>query len=688
MRFVAPSLLLLLVATAPALPNGARQEQRQRAQAEAGDEIILYRTKGGESLQAIAAKWFVRPEDWRRLQALNKIKDPADIPAGTALRLRSTWLKTNPITAELAAFRGNVQVVRGTEARPVMKGMELSEGDIIETGPNGFATLVLPDASHVSLPSSSRIRLARLRQVPMSDSIDRRFTLEQGRSEAKVTPMTNPASRFLITTPVAVAAVRGTQFRVTYTPSELKAVTEVTEGKVAVSRFSSSDEVLVRAGYGAIATSTSLSRPYALLSAPSVETPERLQNRKTVTFQVKPVVGADRYLVEIASDAGFLDRVGSTETRGTLAEFEGVPSGHYFVRAFAVDALGLVGKPSQYAFERIYADTVAQDGSKSSSKQAEQLATLGDPGPKDYAWFEGDSGTLNLVDSGGDGFADLAGGPIGQTERNGDAGPVVPLEEVANLLGDEPRPFWPGGGNGTRFGGGGFSGGGSGGGGGGRPSQNGGDGNAGNPDTGGQPGNSGNSGNNGVPGNGGNSGNGNLPQDRPDNGNTPGGGNVGEPGNPGESGSGNLPQDRPDNGNTPGGGNVGEPGNPGQPGNPGNGANPGQGGLPGNTGNPGVNPDKGNPDPGGSDGGGTGDTGGPGDTGGVVIIPVDPAPPPPPPSGGNPGGDKGIPPTAPPSGGNTPVVPAPIPEPASWAMMIVGFGLIGGFLRRRRPASA
>ncbi len=33
-------------------------------------------------------------------------------------------------------------------------------------------------------------------------------------------------------------------------------------------------------------------------------------------------------------------------------------------------------------------------------------------------------------------------------------------------------------------------------------------------------------------------------------------------------------------------------------------------------------------------------------------------------------------------GGNIP--PAAVPEPATWAMMILGFGLVGGFMRRRR----
>jgi len=55
------------------------------------------------------------------------------------------------------------------------------------------------------------------------------------------------------------------------------------------------------------------------------------------------------------------------------------------------------------------------------------------------------------------------------------------------------------------------------------------------------------------------------------------------------------------------------------------------------------------------------------------------------PGGG--GGGGGITVTAPPGGGggNPPPPPVPgVPEPGTWAMMIVGFGLLGAFLRRRR----
>jgi len=56
--------------------------------------------------------------------------------------------------------------------------------------------------------------------------------------------------------------------------------------------------------------------------------------------------------------------------------------------------------------------------------------------------------------------------------------------------------------------------------------------------------------------------------------------------------------------------------------------------------------------------------------------------------GGGGGGGGGGPPTQPPTqppGQPTPPTPA-VPEPATWAMMILGFGLTGCMLRRRRPA--
>ena len=631
MRRAVPAFLLLLAATAPAMPNGARLEQRQRAQTEATDEILTYRTKDGETLKSIAAQWFVNPEDWRRMMALNKVKDPEDVPAGTVLRLRASWLKTNPITAELVAFRGDVRVLRKDGALPVAKGMALGEGDVLVTGPNGFATLSLPDKSQVSLPSASRIRLARLRQVPMSDSIDRRFTLEQGRSEARVTPMANPASRFLITTPVAVAAVRGTQFKVSYTPDELKAATAVTEGKVSVSRVGGIEDVMVRGGFGNLTTSTGATKAFRLLPAPAVDTPERVQDAEAVTFRIRPVQGAVRYTVEIATDAQFTDRVGSIEVDGTEAVFRDVPNGQYHVRAFAVDSFGLEGMPADpVSFQRSWAGQADPAEQRASEERREQLAGLGAREGNEFDWFEGDAGSTTFASVSGLAGSGEGAAPDPDSQLLPADEPIILLDEAglpASFGGDVYGAVLPigGGSNGS---GGGSGGGGSGGGAG------------------------GGFGGGGFGGGGGSSGG-------------SGGGSAGGGGPGGGSGGGTPVDNGGDNGNGSGG-NSGGPGNE-QPGNgagngAGNGPGGGSGGIPGGPVEPTLPDD------------------------GPVIIPTDPAPP-----TGNP--DKPV--NVGPGGGNAGNTPDPsgnapgmIPEPAAWMMMISGFGLVGLAIRRRRRSAA
>ncbi|PZU50586.1 MAG: hypothetical protein DI568_02165 [Sphingomonas sp.] len=660
MRRSVPAFLLLLAATAPAMPNGARLEQRQRAQAEKTDEIIVYKTAAGETLKSIAAKWFVNADDWRRAMALNKLKDPEALPAGTALQLRSSWLKTNPIHAELAAFRGDVRVVRKSGALPVVKGMELVEGDLLETGPNGFATLALPDKSQVSLPSSSRIRLARLRQVPMSDSIDRRFTLEQGRSEARVTPMANPASRFLITTPVAVAAVRGTQFKVSYTPAEFKAATVVTEGKVSVSRVGGIEDVLVRAGFGNLTSSSGATKAIALLPAPKVDTPERVQDAQAVTFRVKPVPGAVRYLVEIATDAGFVDRVGSVEIDGTEAEFKDVPNGDYHVRAFAVDALGLEGMPAATApFTRNWAGQATAAEKQAAEQRRDEVAALGANDGNDFNWFEGDAPGETFAAAGGmvsadDGTQGFAGVVLGGDD------PLVPIGETGLLDSSDGETYAAllprgsdggnGGGSGGGAGGGSFSGGGSGGSGG-----------------GGGGGSGGGSNGSGTGANGG----GSTPGGSGGSGGTGGDTNAGAGGN-GGSGEG---ADGGGDGTGNGGAGVGDTGT----------------GSDGGSGNGGTG--TGNTGTGGSGNGGSGEYTSPPDNqddpgypdDGPTIIVTDPEPPTDAPATNpQPGGTGGTPGSVP---GNSQGSAGVIPEPATWMMLIAGFGLVGLAARRQRRSA-
>ncbi len=160
-------------------------------------------------------------------------------------------------------------------------------------------------------------------------------------------------------------------------------------------------------------------------------------------------------------------------------------------------------------------------------------------------------------------------------------------------------------------------------------------------------------------------------------GNAPSSGRVGDLFGPGGGTSG-------PGGGTGGGGTVIGGGT--SPGGPGTGTPGGTDTTGGSTG--GGTGTIGNPTGPGTGGGttppGTGGSSGGGTTGGGITPPTDPTQPIIPGDGGHGGSGGGGSPVQPP---HPPVVGA-VPEPASWATMLFGFGLIGGMMRRRRPITA
>lgn len=350
LRTLALAGLVLLAATAPALPESVR-DGFQPAPA-AIDDIFVYHVKDGENLPGIAKKWFIDPENWRALQALNRIADPLQVADGTALQVRRSWLRVQLIEARVIAFRGAVTLVRDGKAVAAQIGTIVREDDMVRTGRNSFATLALPDGSTVSLPSASHVRMERLRVAAMSEEVDRRLALGAGEVDAQVTPMRNPRSSFLVQTPVAVAAVRGTRFRVSYVPADRRATVAVTRGKVEVTRSGTADRVLLNVGFGAAATAPHLSPAIALLQAPAIAGSNIGQTDRLVSVRLPEVAGAQRYVAEIATDAAFLNRIARVESDQPILRFADIPAGRLHLRAAAIDGYGLIGEMAELAFDR------------------------------------------------------------------------------------------------------------------------------------------------------------------------------------------------------------------------------------------------------------------------------------------------------------------------------------------------
>lgn len=316
--------------------------------------VVVYSVREGDTLFALADRYFLKPGDAVTVQRINRIAEPRRIPVGFRLRVPWRLLRQEPIEARVRTFSGPVRIVTAGRSADATPGMTLGEGSDVETGANAFVTLDLPDGSAISLPSQSRVRIGLMRKTMLTGSVERRFDIQAGRARAVVTPMTDPHSSFRVSTPVAVSAVRGTEFRMGYDPEQNRATTEVIVGKVAVS---SSDakaaSMLVPAGFGAVAEKASgVTEPLALLPAPELVAPTSKQRDTELSFALKPLAGAAGYRLQIARDAGFLDVLTEKDSVETSISSASLPNGIYFLRVAAIDVQGLEGQSDAYAFER------------------------------------------------------------------------------------------------------------------------------------------------------------------------------------------------------------------------------------------------------------------------------------------------------------------------------------------------
>jgi hypothetical protein len=112
-------------------------------------------------------------------------------------------------------------------------------------------------------------------------------------------------------------------------------------------------EQLVNASFGNVTRSGgAVGSPVQLLPAPALARPARVQDGKTVAFDVNPAEHAVGYRLQISHDADQLDLVRELRVSEPHADFGDLPDGTYFVRVASTDRNGLDGLPNVYAFER------------------------------------------------------------------------------------------------------------------------------------------------------------------------------------------------------------------------------------------------------------------------------------------------------------------------------------------------
>ncbi|WP_416907744.1 MAG: LysM peptidoglycan-binding domain-containing protein [Polymorphobacter sp.] len=134
---------------------------------------LEHRARSGDTLARIAARGLQDPDDLALLAEANGLAVDARLARGQRIEVPGALLKREKLGAKVTRFFGEARLAGGT---PLAVGMTLSEGDIIETGPNGFVSLEAAGKA-VTLPSSSRVKIAALHRVVLSGDVVREFSL-------------------------------------------------------------------------------------------------------------------------------------------------------------------------------------------------------------------------------------------------------------------------------------------------------------------------------------------------------------------------------------------------------------------------------------------------------------------------------------------------------------------------------
>lgn len=304
----------------------------------------VYTVVPGDNLWNFCEKYLHKVGYWKRLQQINRIKNPRRMQPGTRLRVPMDWIKVNAIQAELAATHGEVTLIRadGTRITSPTTGDRIGLGDSIETGPGSSAAIRFADQSLMTLHAQSVIRFDHLSAYGDTGMVDSRLHLLKGRSDNRVTPASGPGSRFEIHTPSAISAVRGTEYRLSSNPQDAASTFEVLEGKVKVSGERRSELLPARFGTRVEAGQPPLP-PRELLPPPTIESlPDTIRQLNwPVTWQ--PLAGGVAYRAEIARSEAFVTPLWEQRITSSRVPLPDLPDGEYYFRVRGIDNIDLEG---------------------------------------------------------------------------------------------------------------------------------------------------------------------------------------------------------------------------------------------------------------------------------------------------------------------------------------------------------
>jgi len=314
-------------------------------QADATAQDWIYKTRTGDTLWDICLQYTNKSGCWTELEHYNQIAQVKKIPVGSEIRIPQAWLIVLPVVGHVAGMDGDALYLSrvGENLVPLVAGQPLVLGSTIITR-EGSVRISLGGASNILLRENSELLLNSLSttgETGQSSELD----LKRGQIEIEVKAEQRRATRFEIKTPSAIAAVRGTRYRLAVLEGQEQSTrAEVTSGVVVVK---GTGEATVNEGYGILARKdTPLKEPSALLRPPVFERDE-VESPMPVSIAWHDNPDAVAWRIDLMGGANNdipVARYRSSEPEVTLSD---VAPGCYQLVVAGVDAQGFTGLDQQ-----------------------------------------------------------------------------------------------------------------------------------------------------------------------------------------------------------------------------------------------------------------------------------------------------------------------------------------------------
>jgi hypothetical protein len=307
-----------------------------------------YTVRPGDSLIALANQHLINADDWRILQRLNHINDPYRLAIGSVLRIPLTMVKQRAASAQVTFVSGQAYWQQSANHwLPLEIGKQLGPGAVIATKEKSKVVIQFADGSTTNVDSNSRLSLDGLTLYSGGAMVDTKLRLQKGQIETNANPQHVKGNQLQVITPSAIAAVRGTHFRVT--ANEQETIQETLDGRVALN--AAKQAVTVDKGYGSKAEKGKQPIPPVTL-LPAVDTTHLHTQYQAlpITFDLPQMEGVAGWVAKIATDSDFNQLVSEAEFNRNQLVFADVPDGQLYLKLCAKDNEGIVGYEAVHTF--------------------------------------------------------------------------------------------------------------------------------------------------------------------------------------------------------------------------------------------------------------------------------------------------------------------------------------------------